>query len=476
MNKLLLSLVMVVGLVGCTMTPRYERPQSTVADSWPQPGLATGSSSNELVTADIGWRDFFRDAQLQRLLEVALTNNSNLRLAMLNVAAYQARYRIQRNELIPVVNLNAGGSRQRVVNGLAGTTGPVTYSQYYANLGMASYEVDLFGRVRSLKGEALERYFAAEETQRSAQIALIAEVSGAYLTRRELMEQLAVAQQTLAAVQRAYDLTKASYDVGTVSELDFRMAEAQVETARANVAGFEQQLAQQENYLVFLLSQPLPADLPPAAPFEEQLGFPNVPAGLPSDLLQRRPDILAAEHELKAANAVIGAARAAFFPTITLTGSAGFSSTDLENLFVPGSRVWSFAPQLQWPIFAIGTMRAGLDATKVGKLIEVQNYQQAIQTAFREVADALAAQKTIQTQLAANQALVQAEQRRFELADACFRHGVDSYLNVLTAQQALYSAQQNLIRARYAHWFNLINLYQALGGGWQEYTHTAAAE
>lgn len=473
MNKLLLCLELAV-LAGCTMTPRYERPQPAIAEAWPQAGAEAAAGSNAPVAAEIGWRDFFRDAQLQRLIELALTNNSNLRLALLNVAEYQARYRIQRNELIPVVNLNAGGSRQRVANGFAGAGGPVTYSQYYVNLGMASYEVDLFGRVRSLKAEALEKYFAAQETQRSAQIALITEVSGAYLTKRELTEQLDVARQTLAAVRQAYDLTRTSYDIGTVSELDLRMAEAQVETARVNEAGLEQQLALQENYLVLLVGRPLPADLPAPAPFAAQLGLPAVPPGLPSDLLQRRPDILAAEHELKAANAVIGAARAAFFPTITLTGTLGFSSTDLENLFVPGSRVWSFAPQLQWPIFALGTMQAGLDAARVTRLIQVQNYQHAIQTAFREVADTLAMQKTIQTQRDAHQGLVQAEQRRFELAEARFRHGVDSYLNVLTAQQALYQAQQNLIRARYARAFNLINLYQALGGGWQE--HTTAAQ
>ncbi len=286
--------------------------------------------------------------------------------------------------------------------------------------------------MRSLKKQALETYFASEAARKSAQIALVAEVGAAYLTERELTEQLAVARQTLRSARSAYDLTQSSYDAGVLSELDLNAAETQMQTARAAVAGYEQQLAQAENYLVLLVGCPLPKDLPPPQPFNPQICLSDLPAGLPSDLLQRRPDILEAEHQLEAANASIGAARAAFFPTITLTGSAGTASTTLEGLFAPGSQAWNFSPQIVWPIFAAGTAWNELQAIKAGKLIEAANYQKAIQTAFREVADSLAVRATVKTQLAANQALVKSQRRIYELTQARFQQGVDSSLNVLT--------------------------------------------
>ncbi|HKI68938.1 MAG TPA: efflux transporter outer membrane subunit [Verrucomicrobiae bacterium] len=477
MNKFFLISLPAVILAGCTLAPKYHRPPPAVSSSWPGvPGSReTVTNAPTVPAADIGWRDFFRDPRLQRLIELALTNNPDLRVATLNIREFQAQYRIQRNALVPTVDINASGTRQHIAYGFAGSGSGTTYNQYNVNLGVASYELDLFGRVRSLKAQALENYFATEEARKSAQILLVAEVSAAYLTERELTEQLAVARQTLNSVQAAYKLTQRSYDVGVVSELDVRTAETQVEAARVNVAGYEQQLAQAKNYLVLLLGRPLPGDLPPPQAPNRQITLVGLPAGLPSGLLQRRPDILAAEHQLKAANANIGAARAAFFPTITLTGSAGTSSTSLEGLFTPGSEVWNFSPQIRWPIFAAGTALAGLDAAEVSKLIQVQNYEKTIQTAFREVADALAVRATVKKQLTANQALVKAERQRYELADARFRHGVDSYLNVLSAQQALYNARQNLIQSRYSRLFNLINLYQALGGGWQENTTNETA-
>jgi len=275
-------------------------------------------------------------------------------------------------------------------------------------------------------------------------------------------------RQTLDAVQNSYNLIKASYDAGASSELDLRSAESQVETARAGAASYEQQRDQAQNALVLLVGEPLPADLPPPQALGEENLLTDLPPGLPSDLLQRRPDILAAEHELKAANADIGAARAAFFPTITLTGGGGTASTALQGLFAPGSQVWNFSPQITWPVFATGTAIAELDAAKAGKLIQIADYEKAIQTAFREVSDALVAKKFTDEQLAAQTALVKAEQRRYDLSDARYRNGVDNYLTVLTAQQDLYTAQQNQIATQFSRLSNLINLYQALGGGWQE--------
>jgi multidrug efflux system outer membrane protein len=471
LGKFLVALF-ALALAGCTLAPKYQRPTAAISPAWPKvPGHRESQTKAAVVpTADIGWREFFRDSRLQQLIELALTNNLDLRVAMLNVEQTRALYRVQWNALIPTVDINANGTRQRIAYGFAGSGSGSTFNQFNVNLGVAQYELDLFGQVRSLKKQALETYFASEEARKSAQIALVAEVGAAYLTERELTEQLAVARQTLKAARSAYDLTKRSYEAGVLSELDLNVTETQMQTARAAVAGYEQQLAQEEDYLVLLVGRPLPDDLPPPQPFNPQICLSDIPAGLPSDLIERRPDILEAEHQLEAANANIGAARSAFFPTITLTGSAGSSSTMLDGLFAPGSQAWSFSPQLVWPIFAAGTAWAELQAVKAGKLIEVANYQKAIQTAFREVADSLAVRATVRTQLAANQATVKAERQNYELTQARFNSGVDSSLTVLAAQQNLDNARQNLIQSQYSRLFNLINLYQALGGGWTEHT------
>ena len=458
----------VAALAGCTLAPKYQRPTVAVSPGWPAVAGETGNRTNAVSAADIGWREFFRDPRLQRLVELALTNNPDLRVAVLNVEQSRAQYRIQRSALLPDINATGSGTRQRLPADLSGTGQPTTVSDYSVNLGTASYELDLFGHVRSLKNVALENYFATEEARRSAQIALVAEVGNACLLECAVTEQLAVARQTLTAVQASYELTRRSYDAGVVSELDLRTAEGQVQTARSNVAAYEQQLAVAEDNLVLLVGRPLPENLPPALPFDSANYLSDVPAGLPSDLLQRRPDILGAEHQLKAASANIGAARAAFFPTVTLTASGGTASSQLANLFAPGSGTWMFSPQVTLPIFTAGRNLANLNAANVGKQIEVANYQKAIQAAFRDVSDSLAARAAVAVQLDAGKALVKAEQRRYELADARFRQGVDSYLTVLSAQQDLYRAQENLIQFQFSRGSSLINLYQALGGGWLE--------
>jgi multidrug efflux system outer membrane protein len=467
-----------LALAGCTLAPKYQRPAAPISQTWPKvPGhRKTPTQPAAVPAADIGWREFFRDPRLQQLIELALTNNLDLRMAMLNVEQTRALYHVQRDALIPTVDINANGTRQRISTGFAGSTESATFNQFNVNLGVASYELDLFGRVRSLKRQALETYFATEEARKSAQIALVAEVGAAYLTERELTEQLAVARQTLKAARGNYDLIKRSYEAGVLSQLDLNTAETQLQTARAAVAGYEQQLAQAENYLVLLVGCPLPDDLPPPQPFNPQICLSDIPAGLPSDLIARRPDVLEAEHQLEAANASIGAARAAFFPTVTLTGQGGTESTTLEGLFAPGSQAWAFSPQIVWPIFAAGTAYHELQAVKAAKMIEVANYQKTIQTAFREVADSLAVRATVQTQLSASRALVKSQEETYKLTEARFRNGVDSSLNVLTAQQAYYNARQNLIQSEYSRLFNLINLYQALGGGWREHTPPSNAK
>ncbi|HUA66528.1 MAG TPA: efflux transporter outer membrane subunit [Alphaproteobacteria bacterium] len=474
MRKSLASIVALVllPLSGCTLMPRYHQPSAPISSTWPKvPGYAEEPAVAGVVpAADIGWREFFRDARLQALVELALTNNLDLRVATLNVEQYRALYRVQRNQLIPTVDINANGQRERIPFGFGGQGQGFTYSQYNVNLGVASYELDLFGQVRSLKRQALETYFATEEAQKSAQIALVAQVAGAYLTERETTEQLAVARQSLNAARQTYKLTQSSYQAGVLSQLDLNTADTQLQTARLAVASYEQQLAQAEDNLVLLVGRPLPDNLPPPQPFNPDICLSDIAAGLPSELIARRPDILEAEHQLKAANANIGAARAAFFPTITLTGQGGTESTKLQDLFAPGTQAWSFSPQIVWPIFAAGTAWNELQAVKAAERIEVANYQKAIQTAFQEVADALAARATVQAQLAANQATAKAERQNFELTQARFNHGVASLLDVLSAQQTSDSARQNLIQSEYSRLFSLINLYQALGGGWNEHT------
>jgi len=476
MSKYLSPIIVlfVLALAGCTLAPKYQRPAAAISPSWPAVPSGTESRTNAAAVpaADIGWREFFRDPRLQRLIELALTNNPDLRVAMLNVDQTRALYRVQRNAL----GVNANGSRQRISTGFGGSNFTATFNQFNVNLGVAQYELDLFGRVRSLKKQALEAYFASEEARKSAQITLVAEVGAAYLTERELAEQLALARQVLESARSAYDLTQRSYEAGVLSSLDMNAAEIRMQTARVNVASYEQQLAQAENYLVLLVGRPLPDDLPAPQTFDPQVCLADIPAGLPSDLLQRRPDILAAEHQLEAANASIGAARAAFFPTITLTGSAGTASSTLEGLFAPGSQTWNFSPQIVWPIFAAGTAWNELQAIKAGKLIEAANYQKAIQTAFREVADSLVARAALETQLAANQSLVKAEQQNEQLTEARFNSGVDSSIVLLTARQTLDGARQTLVQSQYSRLFNLINLYQALGGGWREYSPQPGAK
>jgi len=357
------------------------------------------------------------------------------------------------------------------VNGSGGMTRShspgITSGQWNASVGTSAYEIDLFGRVRSLSRQALEKYFATEEARRGAQMTLVAEVASQYFALRQAEEQKALAERTLAAVQESYSLNKATFEAGATSELDLRTAEGQVQTAKINILNYERQKAQAENALTLLVGCALPADLPTARPFGDSNLLADVPAGLPSELVERRPDILQAEHTLKAANANVGAARAAFFPRITLTSSVGTTSSQLSELFGSGTGVWSFSPQITVPIFAGGQLRADLEAAKVGTHIEVANYEKAIQTAFREVADALAANSTYAMELTERTILIAAQERRFELATLRYRQGEDSYLNVLSAQQDFYSAQQGLLAAQYNKLTSQISLYQALGGGWK---------
>jgi multidrug efflux system outer membrane protein len=450
---------------GCTMIPKYQRPVAPVPQQYP------GGPDHSADAADIRWRDFFADPVLKKLVELSLKNNRDLRVATLTVEQYAAEYRIQRANLYPTVDAGGSYTRSRSLEifpegGSLRTTSAI-YNQYSVSVGTTSYEVDLFGRVRSLNQQALEQYFASDENRRSAQITLVAEVATQYLTLLEDKDQLELARKTLASVQESYRLNKKGFDLGTVSELDLSTAIAQVQTANVSIYNYQRLVAQAENYLALLVGAPLPADLPSGQSLPSQDTLADLPAGLSSDLIARRPDILSAEHTLLAANANIGAARAAFFPAITLTGSGGYTSLQLSQLFNNASFVWSFSPQISVPIFDAGSNQATLDAAVVSKRIEVANYEKAIQTGFREVSDALVARDRYTFQVAAQEALVAAEQRRYDLSNLRYRQGVDSYLTVLTAQQDLYNAQSGLITTRTDRLGNLITLYKALGGGWE---------
>jgi multidrug efflux system outer membrane protein len=451
-------------LSGCKLMPKYERPAPPVSESWPN--NSTGTNGTNTPAADIDWKEFFDDPRLQNLIRLALENNRDLRVAALRVEQTRAQYRIQRAELFPGVQGYASLVRQKFSGAVTAFNGGSIITTYTVEVG-AAYEVDLFGRVRSLKKEALEKYFASDEARKSVQIALISEVATEYLTQLRLREAKAVANKTLEAVQSSYNLIKRSFEAGAASELDLRTAEGQVQTARVNSANFLQLLAESENTLVLLVGQPLPNDLPSGKPFQKQQLLTDLPAEVPSEVLQRRPDILAAEHTLKAANADIGAARAAFFPRIMLTGSAGTASAKLTDLFSGPSAAWSYSPQITIPLFDVGGTRSKLEVSKIGKRIEIANYEKAIQTAFREVADALAIRSILDEKLKAQELLLNAQQKRFDLTNARYRQGVDNYVDVLLAQQDLYAAQQNLLQFQAARLLNAVTLYRSLGGGWK---------
>lgn len=470
MSKSLLSIaVAAFVLSGCSLIPDYQQPEAPVAGQYPQGPAYSPAQAPAQTAAEQGWKQFFHDPALQQLVQVALENNRDLRVAALNIDAYAAQYRIQRADLFPAVSANGAGSRQRLPARASQTGEAGITSSYSATVGISAYELDLFGRVRSLSEQALQQYFATEEARRSTQISLVANVANAYLTWQADKELLKLTQDTLGAFEESYKLTSRSNEVGVASALDLAQSRTSVENARAQLARYTRQVAQDENSLTLLLGTGIPANLQAAKPLSDDL-LSDVPAGLPSDLLQRRPDILQAEYNLKAANANIGAARAAFFPSISLTANAGSLSPDLSGLFKGGSGTWLFQPQINLPIFNAGSLRASLDYAKIQKDIGVANYEKSIQTAFQEVADGLAARQTYTEQLQAQRDFVQANQDYYRLAERRYRIGVDSNLTFLDAQRQLFSAQQALITDRLAQLTSAVNLYKALGGGWNAQT------
>ena len=466
MSKNIFHMLAGIALIsgGCKMAPEYTRPAAPVPNEWPSGAALQGTraSTNAPEASPLTWRECFPDEKLQRLIATALTNNLDLRLAALNVEQARALYGIQRAELMPTVNAVGSGSRERTPADLSSTGQRQITERYSATIGVFSWEPDLFGRLRSLKDKALDEYLATEQARRGAQLLLVSSVASTYLTLAADRESLSLAETTLVAQQDAYKLIKRRYDLGLVTQLDLYRVQTQVDAARGDVARFSQRVAQDENALNLLVGTTTPGDLLPA-----HLGDITPPqdiqAGLSSEVLLRRPDVLQAESLLKAANANIGAARAAFFPRLSLTAAFGTSSADLSGLFKAGSGTWNYAPQIVMPLFDARTWSA-FKATKVQREMAVAQYGRAIQSAFREVADALAVQGTVDQQVEAQESLVHAVAETYRLSATRYDKGIDSYLSVLDAQRSLYGAQQGLVSLRLAKLANRVRLYAVLGG------------
>jgi NodT family efflux transporter outer membrane factor (OMF) lipoprotein len=460
----LLPLTLALVLAGCVnLAPKYERPAAPVAGSFPtvEGTVNSGNPVANEAPASIAWQRFFADARLQQLINLALANNRDLRVSILNIERARAAFQIQRSARFPAVNAVVSGNRQ-------GTPGDAPLSSIYqAGLGVSAFELDLFGRVRNLTESALAQYLATEEARKTAQISLIASVANTYLALLADDELLALTQQTLKTREESLRLTRLRFENGVVSKLDLQQAVSLVEQARTVLAQQQRLRAQDANALTLLVGQPIPSTLPAGGTLATT-NLPDLPAGLPSDLLASRPDIRAAEQQLIAANANIGAARANYFPRISLTGSAGSASPELSGLFKSGSYGWTFAPQAILPIFDFGARRAGVESARAGRDIAVAQYERSIQTAFREVSDALAGQATFSEQLRAQQAVAAAETDRFNLSDLRYRSGTASYLDLLDAQRSLFTAQQQAIEANLSRLQNQVTLYRVLGGGWSE--------
>ena len=462
---LLLAEIAICG--GCALAPKYTRPEAPVPADWPV-GAAyeeTQAAAGAPTPSNLTWREFFPDEKLQQVIETALDNNRDLRVAALNVEMARALYGIQRDELFPTVSATAGGGKQRSSTDLTPHGEPRTTEQYSVNLGVLSWEIDFFGRIRSLKDAALETYLATEQARRSAQILLISSVADAYLALAADREGLALAEDTFQTQKASYELVRQQYEVGIATELDLRRAQTPMDAARIDIARYTQLVAQDGNALNLLVGSPVPSKLLPAelgrvSPLKE------ISPGTSSEVLLRRPDVLQAEGMLKAANADIGAARAAFFPRISLTTTLGTASDELSGLFKSGTGTWSYAPQIVMPIFDARTWSAH-KASKVQKRIAVAQYEKAIQNAFREVADVLAVRATVDEQITAQQSIVNALADTHRLSTSRFEKGIDSYLGVLDAQRALFAARQALISLHLAKLGSQVRLYAVLGGGWQ---------
>lgn len=509
-RSLLPALAVATTLSGCNLAPKYVRPVGAAPETLPQGGIYPRAATDAPDITQVGWRDFFLDPRLRQVIETGLANNRDLRIAAGNVLQARAQYRVQRASQVPNTTISGSGTYTNNVFGAAGGglgaggmagggTGTGTGSGtgtggvgggtgvgagagagavgggigsassnlefYSVNAGFSQFELDLFGRVRNLSRAALEQYFASEEAQRTARISLIAEIANAWLTMAADQEQLRISRETLKAFEQSLELTRAQFRIGVASELEARQAETNYQAARNDIAALQTQVARDQNALNLLVGATVPADQLPTELGNAPVTRDALPGNLSSEVLLRRPDVLQAEHQLIAENANIGAARAAFFPRISLTATIGTISTALSGLFGGGSFTYNAAPSVALPLFDGGRNAANLDYAKASQQVAVATYERAIQTAFREVSDALAQRGTIEEQVAAQTARAEAASVAARLSDARYRAGVDSFLVALDAQRTAYAAQQQLVTTRLARGSNLVELYRSLGGG-----------
>ena len=453
-------------LTACNLAPKYVRPVGAVPAELPQGGPYPSAATDAPDVTKVGWRDFFLDARLRQVIETGLANNRDLRVAAANVLQARAQYRVQRADLVPSTNVSAGATYTNSAASAGGAGGATStnFDIYSVNAGFSSFELDLFGRTRNLSRAALERYFASEEAQRSARISLIAEIATAWLTLASDRDQLALSEQTLKTFEQTLELTRAQFRIGVASELEARQAETNYQGARNDIAALRTRIAQDRNALNLLAGASVAAELLPSALGEGQVTLDALPGDLSSRVLLRRPDVVSAEYGLRAANAQIGAARAALFPKITLTGVLGFASGALSSLFEGGSFNYSGSAGAAYSIFNGGAARAGVEQSEAQRDAALAGYEKAIQTAFREVADALARRGTIADELAANQRNTDAALDNYQLADARYRGEIDTFLATLVAQRSLYTAQRGLVQTKLTRATNLVTLYRTLGG------------
>jgi outer membrane protein, multidrug efflux system len=444
-------------LAGCDLAPKYVQPVGAVPATLPQGGIYPAAASDAPDVTKVGWRDFFTDPRLQQVVGTGLDHNRDLRVAAANVLAARAQYRIQRSEQLPTINATASADFEHADG--------KSFKTYTVDAGFSAFEIDLFGRLKNLSKAALEQYFATEEAQRTTRIALIAEIANAWLTLAADQDQLEISKQTMESDRETRELTQAQFRIGTASELEARQADAQYQSARNDVAVLETRIAQDRNALELLVGAPVPIELLPTTLPDKGATLTDLPAGLSSDVLLRRPDVLRAEHVLIAQDANIGAARAAMFPTISLTGLLGTISGGLSGLFTGGSFARTIEPAASYDIFNAGRSRANVHLAEANQQAAVATYEKTLQTAFREVADALAERGTINEQVSAQTEGANSAQVAARLSNARYRVGVGSFLDYLVNQRAAYTAQQDLVTTRLNRELNLVELYRALGGG-----------
>jgi len=463
LKTLSLSALAVLVLTACQLAPEQQSIELPVPDAYASAAQGSGTAA-----AELHWQQFFSNSKLQQLIELSLVNNKDLQIAALNVQRVRALYQIEDSALYPSLDLNASGTRQRLPADLTGTGNAQISQQYSATVGITSYELDFWGKVRNQSEQVLQQLYSTEQAQLSSQISLVSELTNAWLTYAADQQLLELATHTLHSQQKTLELTEQSYNLGAASALTLQQVKSTVATAKVDIARYQRLLQRDKNALDLLTGATVSKDLLPDQPLSKLLQLPELPAGLPSDLLQQRPDLKAAEHDLLAANANIGIAKAAFFPSISLTANAGSASAELDNLFKGSSGSWSFIPSVNLPIFNMGRTQANLDVAEAQQQVALVTYQQKIQQAFSEVSDALADREGYAAQLQAQQDLANSNQQSFLLSEARFRQGADSYLQVLDAQRSWYSAQQQLISGQQALLASQISLYKVLGGGWQD--------